>query len=55
MIRSDVVYDFLSEKFPEELKKFADLGVKYQRRVPEENDPNSAIGRSWKSMFNVTT
>jgi hypothetical protein len=31
------------------------LGVKYVRIVPEEDDPSSALGRSWKSMFWVNT
>lgn len=52
VVRSDVVYDYLSEKHPEILKKFEN-GVQYTRRVPEVDNHGSAIGRSWKSMFNV--
>ena len=29
--------------------------MKYRRTVPEEDDPSSALGRSWKSMFHVKT
>ena len=29
--------------------------MQYVRVVPEVDDPESAIGRSWKSMFNVKT
>lgn len=53
VLRSDMVYDWLLENYPAELKKFEELGVKYVRTVPEEDDPTSAQGRSWKSMFHV--
>jgi hypothetical protein len=33
--------------------KVEEQGVKYIRIVPEEDDPSSALGRSWKSMFGV--
>ena len=52
IIRSDLVLDFIQEKYPELVPKF-EAGVKYIRRVPEVDDPSSAIGRSWKSMFKV--
>lgn len=55
MIRSDLVYNFLNEKYPDFIKKIEDQGVKYIRTVPEEDDPTSAQGRSWKSMFHVKT
>jgi len=29
--------------------------VKYVKVAPEEDDPTSALGRSWKSMYNVQT
>ena len=32
-----------------------DKGVIYVRRIPEETDPNSIIGRSWRTVFNTTT
>ena len=31
------------------------MGCRYIRTVPEEDDPTSAQGRSWKSMFHVKT
>ena len=55
LIRSDMVYDHLLQTYPEFTKKLEDLGVKYIRVAPEEDDASSALGRSWKSMFNVTT
>lgn len=53
IIRSDLVYNFLNEKYPDFTKKIEDLGCKYVRTVPEIDDPSSAQGRSWKSMFLV--
>ena len=55
LIRSDFVYDYLKEKHPEFLTKVEELGVKYQRVAPENDDASSALGRSWKSMFHVQT
>ena len=55
LIRSDEVYNWLLEKYPEETAKFEQLGVRYVRTVPEIDDPTSAQGRSWKSMFHVNT
>ena len=55
MIRSDFVYNFLLEKYPEFAEKIEKLGCRYVRTVPEEDDPTSAQGRSWKSMFHVKT
>ena len=55
MIRSDEVYQWLLDKYPAESEKFDKLGVRYVRTVPEEDDPTSAQGRSWKSMFHVKT
>jgi hypothetical protein len=55
LIRSDYVYNWLNEKYPDFIKKIEELGVKYVRTVPEIDDPSSAQGRSWKSMFHVNT
>jgi len=32
-------------------EKLEDVGVKYVRVMPSEDDPSSAIGRSWRSTF----
>ena len=53
LIRSDFVYDYLVQKYPEFITKIEELGVKYRRVAPQEDDPSSALGRSWKSMFHV--
>ncbi len=54
ILRSDVVLEWIRTNYPDLVQKFED-GVKYRRRIPEIDDPTSAIGRSWKSIFNVNT
>ena len=53
IIRSDFVYNFLQQKYPDFIKTIEEKEVKYVRTVPEIDDPSSAQGRSWKSMFHV--
>ena len=55
LIRSDLVYNFLSEKYASFIEDCEKKGVKYVRTVPEVDDPTSAQGRSWKSMFHIQT
>lgn len=55
LIRSDMVYNFLKEKYPEFVEKIEKEGCKYSKVAPEVDDPSSALGRSWRSMFNVQT
>ena len=55
LLRSDVVYEFLQAQHPKFLSDLEKFGVRYVRVVPEVDDAESAIGRSWKSMFNVHT
>jgi len=50
-----MVYEYLNGKYPEFIEKIEKLGVKYIKVAPEENDPSSALGRSWKAMYNVVT
>ena len=54
LIRSDMVFKWLQDNHPEFLTKM-EGGVKYRKVAPEEDDPSSALGRSWKSMYNVQT
>ena len=42
LIRSDFVYNYLNQKYPEFCEKIEKLGVKYIRIVPEIDDPSSA-------------
>ena len=53
IIRSDMVYDWLAANHPEFTAKIEEQGIKYRKVAPEEDDPSSALGRSWKSSFNV--
>eukprot|EP01035_Chromulina_nebulosa_P021995 gene21995-28472_t len=48
---SSYIYNKINEKFPEFISKLEQLGLKYIRYMPEEDDPSSAIGRGWKSTF----
>jgi len=55
LIRSDLCYNFLLEKYPEFTKKIEEIGVKYIKIAPEVDDSSSALGRSWKSMYHVAS
>nr|WOJ38331.1 xylose reductase [Schizochytrium sp.] len=54
LILSRKVWSFFEQKFPEAAHKVEELGVKYARVMPEEDDESSAIGRSWKNTFLVS-
>ena len=45
----------MNGKYPEFTAKIEQLGVKYRKVAPEVDDPSSALGRSWKSMYNCST
>jgi len=51
IVLSHEVYQFAVEHYPEFMAKVEKLGVRYVRFLPEEDDPTSAIGRSWKSTY----
>lgn len=53
IIDSNLVYNFLHNKFPDIEKKFAELGVRYRRILPPKDDKTSPIGRSWKNTYDV--
>ena len=55
MLRSDMCFDYLNGKYPDFITKIEELGVKYIKVAPEVDDPSSALGRSWKSMYGVST
>jgi hypothetical protein len=55
IIRSDLCYNFLNEKYPDFTKKIEEIGCKYIKIAPEIDDASSALGRSWKSMYHVST
>lgn len=55
ILLSNQVYQKVSEKHPEYVKDLREKGVHYVRVLPEEDDPESPIGRGWKSTFNAKT
>ncbi|KAJ1535786.1 hypothetical protein HK405_015519 [Cladochytrium tenue] len=48
---SDIAVERLEAVLPEQTRKIEDLGVRYMRVLPEEDDNTSPIGRSWVSTF----
>lgn len=55
IILSRVVSEYFERSYPEFYDRVLNLGVRYVRTMPLENDNSSAIGRSWKSTFGVET
>mmetsp|Transcript_36827 Transcript_36827/g.95372 ORF Transcript_36827/g.95372 Transcript_36827/m.95372 type:complete len:675 (-) Transcript_36827:23-2047(-) len=55
IILSNLVFEHFQKNHPDFCAKVEKLGVRYVRILPEEDDPTSAIGRSWKSTFLVQT
>eukprot|EP00471_Norrisiella_sphaerica_P008290 CAMPEP_0184492302 /NCGR_PEP_ID=MMETSP0113_2-20130426/22835_1 /TAXON_ID=91329 /ORGANISM="Norrisiella sphaerica, Strain BC52" /LENGTH=655 /DNA_ID=CAMNT_0026877025 /DNA_START=77 /DNA_END=2044 /DNA_ORIENTATION=+ len=55
ILRSSAVYDYFKQKHPKFCQKMESLGVKYVRIMPGEDDPKSAIGRSWRNTFKANT
>ena len=55
LILSELVYEFLCASFPAVCARIEELGVKYTRSMPSEDDATSAIGRSWRNTFLVST
>jgi hypothetical protein len=53
--RSDVLYNRLSAEFPAFIRDCEQKGLKYTNVMPEANDANSGMGRSWKSTLEVET
>lgn len=55
ILHSGEICKKLFEIDPDVARKIEEQGVRYIRVMPEETDNGSAIGRSWKETFNVTT
>lgn len=55
IVLSNEAYRFVEARFPAFLARLEAHGVRYVRVLPEEDDPSSAIGRSWKSTYQVET
>eukprot|EP00300_Choanocystis_sp_HF-7_P037088 c53084_g1_i1.p1 GENE.c53084_g1_i1~~c53084_g1_i1.p1 ORF type:complete len:673 (+),score=150.57 c53084_g1_i1:42-2021(+) len=55
IVLSHKVYEHFAAHFPEVCEKCETLGVRYIRVMPLEDDATSAIGRSWRNTFQVST
>jgi len=55
ILPSNEVYKRMHSKHPTFMDKLENLGVRYVRVMPCENDPTSAIGRGWKATFQAST
>ena len=55
LCRSDVLFERLAERCPEFAKNCEEKGLRYSNVMPAENDPNSGMGRSWKSTLRAET
>jgi alpha-ketoglutarate-dependent taurine dioxygenase len=53
--RSDVLYDRLAAEFPDFIRDCELKGLQYTNVMPDANDANSGMGRSWKSTLEVET
>lgn len=55
IVLSAEVHDFAASRYAGFIRRVEAVGVRYIRVLPEEDDPSSAIGRSWKSTYQVET
>ena len=55
IVHSNRVYERFRAATPSFCAKVEELGVRYVRIMPEEDDASSPIGRSWKSTFLAKT
>ena len=51
IVHSARVYERFAERSPAFAQKIEEVGVKYRRVMPDQDDPSSPIGRSWRSTF----
>jgi hypothetical protein len=55
LCRSDVLLDLLENECPEFVRDCETKGLLYSNVMPGESDPNSGMGRSWRSTFRAVT
>ena len=53
LCRSDILFDRLSQELPEFARDCDEQGLVYSHVMPAEDDPGSAMGRSWKGTLSV--
>lgn len=51
LVVSNLAYQKMKEQEPEFVTKLEELGVKYNRVLPNGDDPSSPIGRGWQSTY----
>ncbi|HIG28339.1 MAG TPA: SyrP protein [Verrucomicrobiales bacterium] len=51
--RSDVLYERLVVECPDFIRDCETKGLQYTNIMPDENDPESGLGRSWRSTLGV--
>lgn len=55
LCRSDLLYRRMQEAVPEFTKACEEKGLQYTNVMPAGDDPNSGMGRSWRSTLRATT
>jgi hypothetical protein len=55
LCRSDVLLELLEKVCPEFVRDCETKGLLYSNVMPGESDPNSGMGRSWRSTFRAAT
>ncbi len=55
LCRSDQLHDEIKRDHPEFLAVAASEGVVYRHVMPADDDPDSSMGRSWRSTLNADT
>ncbi|MEZ6134311.1 MAG: TauD/TfdA family dioxygenase [Pirellulaceae bacterium] len=53
LCRSDILYEQVRKACPEFIAKLESQGLKYTNVMPNDNDPQSGMGRSWRSTLGV--
>lgn len=51
IVLSHVIYDRMKDRYPDFVEKLEKHGLLYVRVLGEDDNPNSPIGRGWKSTF----
>lgn len=54
LVRSRDVADFVRARHPLAARELEERGIRYVRVLPAHDDPNSPIGRSWRSSYGST-
>lgn len=55
LCRSDVLFERLDKECPDFVRDCETKGLLYSNVMPDESDPGSGMGRSWRSTFRAET